>query len=343
MVAVVGRPTERKLRQVARTYYESARPVCYIHQYLCTLSCLCVFKSYVVFVFLLSYVFKVLCYRLCDIDFLKIYSKSFCQYLRVGLGTLSRAETRESYGKHALSVKPRHISGFNHYQKRECAVQTAGQSYYEFLASRMLYSLQKTFCLHSQYEFASFLSLFLSVRHERHIGNFTREFALLGFLVKVYYRVLLTGICSIVATHFVCALLDVDFADCHPVCKRFAFGKYRAAFRNEVMPRKNHVRSGFSFARVCIDVTAIESSRKRLYQQTAVCALAYHFVACRKIEYYSCALRYKVARGRISHPHIFAYLYAERIVLVISIYEYGLSERTISSRNRYLRIYNTLS
>ena len=207
----------------------------------------------------------------------------------------------------------------------------------------MLYSLQKTFCLHSQYEFASFLSLFLSVRHERHIGNFTREFALLGFLVKVYYRVLLTGICGIVAAHFVCALLDVDFADCHPVCKRFAFGKYRAAFRNEVMPRKNHVRSGFSFARVCIDVTAIESSRKRLYQQTAVCALAYHFVACRKIEYYSCALRYKVARGRISHPHIFAYLYAERIVLVISIYEYGLSERTISSRNSYLRIYNTLS
>ena len=46
MIAVVGRPAESKLGQIARAYYKSARLIGDVHKHLCAFSCLTVFKYY---------------------------------------------------------------------------------------------------------------------------------------------------------------------------------------------------------------------------------------------------------------------------------------------------------
>ena len=60
MVAVVGRPAERKLAQIASTDNQSARLICNIHKDKSALSRVRVLGSYVVIVLILPDIFKVL-------------------------------------------------------------------------------------------------------------------------------------------------------------------------------------------------------------------------------------------------------------------------------------------
>ena len=62
MIAVVGRPAESKLGQIARAYYKSARLIGDVHKHLCAFSCLTVFKYHGQIIYIVSDVQKMLFY-----------------------------------------------------------------------------------------------------------------------------------------------------------------------------------------------------------------------------------------------------------------------------------------
>ena len=204
-------------------------------------------------------------------------------------------------------------------------------------------SLEQSFRLHRKNKFASLLSFFFGRGNKRSGRKLAGQFAFCGFLIEIHYCVFFRRKRRIVFSYFVRKLFDVDFAYRNAVTERLAFLKNRSALCNDIVSCKNHIGRGLSLSGVRIYITAIEPSRCGLNQKTSVTALAYHFVACRQIENYSGALCDEFARRRICHPHILAYFHAERIIAVISICKYDLTERTASAGNGYLRENYSLS
>ena len=81
-----------------------------------------------------------------------------------------------------------------------------------------------------------------------------------------------------------------------------------AAFRDQLMSAVDGVGSGLAAARSAVDVYAFAPARMGRYQGAAIIALAYHLIACRKVQD-DVRSRLRQAGGRgCGHPHILAYL-----------------------------------
>ena len=166
MVAVVGRPAERQLGQVARADHHAAVLVGKIHQHQRAHARLTVLKGDRQIVLGLADVHEMLIDRRLDVHGLERNAVGFRQLFCVALGAGGCAEARHGDSQNALAVEFEHIKRMYEHDERECRIQSAGQADDRRFRVRMAQTGRQTGCLKRENLLAALVAERLVRRNE---------------------------------------------------------------------------------------------------------------------------------------------------------------------------------
>ena len=144
VIPVIGGPSKRKLRQIARTDDHTAALICKIHQYLGTLSRLSVFKSHIMIIHFLSDIPEMKRYRLADIDFHKLCTELIDKLTCIIICAVCCSETRHCNSHDLFAVKTEHIKGTDRHKKCQCGIQSSGYTHNSCLTMGMCQTFFKS-------------------------------------------------------------------------------------------------------------------------------------------------------------------------------------------------------
>ena len=141
MVAVICRPAECKLREIAGSDDHAALFVGNVHQNLRPLSCLAVLIGHIMNGRILPDITEMHIHRFLDVDFRKIRSEAPDQGHRVVIGPVRRPEARhrdclDPVVRHAEQIERAHGD-----KQRQCGIQTARNAHNRRLTVRMFQTL----------------------------------------------------------------------------------------------------------------------------------------------------------------------------------------------------------
>ena len=125
VVSVIGRPAERKLRQISCSNNQTILAVCNIHQHLRAFSRLCILIGDIVLFRILSDILKVLKHRSVNAHLLQRGAEPPCQLTGVSIGSVRRAEAGHGHRADATPRKSKQIEAAGADQKRERGIQPA--------------------------------------------------------------------------------------------------------------------------------------------------------------------------------------------------------------------------
>ena len=125
MIAVVSRPAQRELREIACPDYHSARAVRKIHQNLGPLPRLCVFISYIMHCRILPDVPEMDADRLPDGHLRKAGPETLYQTDRVPVCAVSRPESRHRHRVNSATFHPQQIKRPRSDEQRQRGIQAA--------------------------------------------------------------------------------------------------------------------------------------------------------------------------------------------------------------------------
>ena len=125
MVAVIGSPAERQLRQVARADDKAASLVGQIHQNLRTLAGLAVLVGHVLHGLIVLNVLKVLFHGRVDRNLAEAHTQVAGKRLGIGLGAMRRAKARHGHGCDTGARQPQRIEGTHGHKQCQRGVQAA--------------------------------------------------------------------------------------------------------------------------------------------------------------------------------------------------------------------------
>ena len=130
--------------------------------------------------------------------------------------------------------------------------------------------------------------------------------------------------------------LHVDLGDCQgSTRKRLIFCKNRPVFRNQMVPREDHVLRRFRRRRAAVDIAAGQPRRRCADQHPAVIRLADHLVGGREVQNDRRTACTEPGRRRAGDPEILAEFHAEGIILHAGAAEQkGCSERHVLAAER---------
>ena len=312
MVTVVGRPAERKLGQITRTYYEPVNCVCGVHKHLGTFPRLRVFVSRVVYTLVMAYVDKVLSYRIGDIYLVQGYSQRSAKLPRVVESPHCRTETGHSECYYLLFVELEHIKRANGDEQSEGRIQTARNAYDGVICVRRAQSRGKPGRLHLEYQVTALSPQVFIGRHKR--VCIYGVFGLTGnkLHIKLVQRII--AVCvgkGIHAPAFVQKPFCIYVAYEQLAAEQLCLTEYRAVLSDYVVSGKHQVGSRFATACICVHIAAGKPSRNRFYERPPVFGFAYDLVAGREIEHYNRTFACELYRWRVGDPHVLTYLDTE--------------------------------
>ena len=125
VVAVIGRPSQSQLRQVARAKHEAIHLIGEIHQYLGALTRLAVLIGHVVVLGVMTDIFEVLHHSSRNADFMKRHAERLDHLTGIGIGAVGRAETRHRDGMDVLAVTAHAVKRTHSHQQCKSRVQSA--------------------------------------------------------------------------------------------------------------------------------------------------------------------------------------------------------------------------
>ena len=124
MVAVIGGPSQRQLRQVARTHHESAQLIAEVHQNLRTLTSLTVLVGHVMDIRVVADVLEMLRHRLGNAYLAHGDAQALHQADGIAIGAAGGAKARHGDANDALAVVAQFIEGLYAYQQGQGGVET---------------------------------------------------------------------------------------------------------------------------------------------------------------------------------------------------------------------------
>ena len=119
------------------------------------------------------------------------------------------------------------------------------------------------------------------------------------------------------------------------VRKRLVFRQDRPVFRDQMVPREDHVLRRFRRRRAAVDIAAGQPRRRCADQHPAVIRLADHLVGGREVQNDRRTACTEPGRRRAGNPEILAEFHAEGIILHAGAAEQkGCSERHVLAAER---------
>ena len=125
VVAVIGSPAERQLRQIARADDKTASLVGQIHQNLRTLARLAVLVGHVLHGRIVLNVLEVLFHSRVDRNLAEAHTQVAGERLGIRLGAMRRAKAGHGHGRDTGARQPQCIEGANRHEQRQRGVQAA--------------------------------------------------------------------------------------------------------------------------------------------------------------------------------------------------------------------------
>ena len=125
VVAVIGSPAERQLRQVARADDKTASLVGQIHQNLRTLAGLAVLVGHVLHGRIVLNVLEVLLHSRVDRNLAEAHAQVASERLGIRLSAMRRAKARHGNRRDTRARQPQRIEGTHGHKQRQRGVQTA--------------------------------------------------------------------------------------------------------------------------------------------------------------------------------------------------------------------------
>ena len=330
MVAVVGRPAERQLGQVARTDHHAAVLVGEVHQHQRAHARLTVLKGDRQIVLGLADVHEMLIDRRLDIHGLERNAVGFCQFFRVALGAGGRAEARHGDSQNALAVEFEHIKRMYEHDERECGIQSAGQADDRRFRVRMAQTGRQTGGLKRENLLAALVAERLVRRNEWRAREGPVNKVVLHRLEREREHAALDRLECVHALTLVRQTLEVDIRVNDALREHLALSQQRAVLGDQIVTRKNEVLRGLTEAGVRIQVRAQQSSGLLTNKVAAIARLADDLIRCGQVDDNVRAHLRQRSRRRIRHPQILADFYAEgeqRLLIAL---------KNAVGRNRYI-------
>ena len=311
MVAVVGRPAERQLGQVARTDHHAAVLVGEVHQHQRAHARLTVFKGNGKIVLRLTDVHEMLIDRRLDIHGLECNAVGFRQLFCVALGTGGCAEARHGDSQNALAVELQHIECVYEHDESQRGIQAAGQADNCRLGVRMAQTGRKAGCLQRQDLLAALVAERLVRRDEWRAREGPVNKVVLHRLEREREHAALDRLECVHALTLVRQTLEVDIRVNDALREHLALSQQRAVLGDQIVTRKNEVLRGLTEAGVRIQVRAQQSSGLLTNKVAAIARLADDLIRCGQVDDNVRAHLRQRSRRRIRHPQILANFYAE--------------------------------
>ena len=144
VVAVIGSPSQGKLRHVSGSNYQASHLIGDIHENLGSFSGLAVLIGHIMFVHIMADIFKMVCHRLPDINFAEFCPHLSGQGAGIIISPVCGPEAGHGYAMYAGPGDPEAVKSPHSYQQSQRGVKPSRQSYHCFMASRVLQTLLKT-------------------------------------------------------------------------------------------------------------------------------------------------------------------------------------------------------
>ena len=130
VIPVVGSPSQRQLRHIARPDDQAACTVGHIHQDLGTLSGLCILIRHIMMLHILSDIPEMYRYCFLNINLLQLHSQRTRQLTGIIIGSVRGAKARHGHGCDPLPVQSQQIKSTHRHQKRQRRIQPAGNAHH---------------------------------------------------------------------------------------------------------------------------------------------------------------------------------------------------------------------
>ena len=315
MVAVVGRPAERELRQIAGADHEATGLVGNVHQNLRALARLAVFIGHVVHRFVMADVGEVLPDGGGNVDLLHADAQLLAKLHGIGLRALRGAEAGHRDALDLLPAAPAEVERAHAHEKRERAVEPAGDAEHDGLRVRMLDPLFKALRLDAQDRLRTGAELLVIGRDEGIGRDGARQLRPSQGLVEDDLPQAGDGGIARGAMPLVHEPLHVDLGDRQlSVGKRLVFREDGAVFRDQMVAGEDHILRGLRRGGAAVDIAAGQPRGRRADQHPAVVRLADHLVRGGQVGNDGRAAGREAGRRRARDPEVLAQLDAEGIV-----------------------------
>ena len=313
MVAVVGRPAERELAQIARADDEAARAVGEVHKLERPHTRLPVFKRHVKIRLALTDVSKMAADGIGDRNFPKLHAELLTKDLRVRARALRCAEAGHRDGEDIGHRPPELFHRVHRDEKCKAAVKSSRNADDRSLRVCVLHALGKPVGLHPQNELAALGTRRIVGGNKRCRGEMPRE---RNFLHGKGEGDNLIAVCHGLKACVAAALgkkpSEVELRAGAAFRKRAGLGEQRAVFCNQVVPGKDHVGRRLAVARVGVEIGAKKPCRLLRDERFAILRLSDRLVAGREVRDNGCASQsVRRARGKRC-PKVLADLDRER-------------------------------
>ena len=311
VVAIIGRPAERQLGQVARADHHAAVLVGEVHQHQCTHTRLTVLKGDRQIVLGLADVHEMLIDRRLDIHGLECNAVGFRQLFCVALGAGGRAEARHGDSQNALAVELQHIECVYEHDERERGIQSAGQADNRRFRVRMAQTGGKAGRLKRQNLLAAFIAERLIRRNERRARERAVGKVVFHRRKRERLHMAIRRLEGVHALALMCKALEVDIRVNDALREHLALGQQCAVLRDQVVARKNEVLRGLTETGICIQVRTQQSAGLLTNKVAAVARLADDLIRSGQVDDDVRAhLRQRGGR-RVRHPQVLADLHAK--------------------------------
>ena len=327
MVAVIGSPAERQLRQVARADDKTASLVGQVHQNLRTLARLAVLVGHVLDGRIVLNVPEVLLHGRVDRNLAEAHTQAAGERLGIRLGAMRRAKTWHGDRRDTRARQPQRIEGAHGHKQCQRGVQATRKTDDRSLGARVGKAGLEAGGLQVEDGLATLGQVTMVGRNKGRAGEDTvdvagvaqdRLFGQHALKRKLNGR----GLRRIVRArprHRTTALgnqaVKVNVGDGHIAGKQFGRGELGAVFVDEVLARKDHIGRGLALARVCIRIGTVQARALIGDEAAAIVCLTDNLVRSRRVENHRRTGKRHLGRRRRRHPQVLADLNAQHQVL----------------------------
>ena len=314
VVAVVGGPAQRQLRQIARADHQTAALVRQIHQHLGALPGLGVFVGHVGDRGVVADVGEVLFDRRGDVDLLERHAQRLAEQRGVAPGAAGGAEAGHGCREDVRAGAVQRVHGPGGNQQRQRGIQTAGHADHCRTGVGVLQPLLQAAGLDAQ-DVLGALPHGGGVRGHEGVGlKLPGQGRFPDFLAEGHAGQVLVPPEARVLVAVVAQALKVDLSEDHArVRKRLLLGKRCAVFTDQQVAGEHHVLGGFGGRGGGVGVGADLPGGGGAHQLPTVGGLADELVRSGGVQKDRRAGERHGLGGRGDHPRVLADLHAEAV------------------------------
>ena len=327
VVAVIGGPAERQLRQIARADDKTASLVGQIHQNLRTLAGLAVLVGHVLHGRIVLNVLEVLLHGRVDRNLAEAHTQVAGERLGIRLGAMRRTKAGHGDRRDTRARQPQRIEGTHGHKQCQRGVQATRKTDDRSLGARVGKAGLEAGGLQVEDGLATLGQVTMVGRNKGRAGEDTVDVAGVAqdrFVCQHALKRKLNGrglrrIVRAGPRRRAAALgnqaVKVNVGDGHIAGKQFGGGELGAIFVDKVLPRKDHVGRGLALTRVRVGIGAVQARALVRDKAAAVICLTDNLVRGRRVENHRGTGKRHLGRRGCRHPQVLTDLNAQHQVL----------------------------